>query len=238
MFTKKDSEPYVELPTSAYFDQASKDDLVLSNQQMRQACKYQFYRLCFDYIDENAIGGDYHEYGVHKARTFRMALSEARKHQLDQMEFFAFDSFQGLPMSSTHQHENWTQGALTTSEDSFRELVNEHGIYTDKVHCVPGFYGEVLTTEYAEDFLDNRNKISLATVDCDLYESAVPVFSFIENLIQVGTVIYIDDYFVGHRGSLDHGVPRAFEEFKAVSRFKFIPFLPVGWWGQSFIVNL
>ena len=34
-----------------------------------------------------------------------------------------------------------------------------------------------------------QNKIALVNVDCDLYESAVPVFRFIEPLLQEGAVL-------------------------------------------------
>lgn len=238
MYTKKNSEPFVELATGEYFANTTNADLILANQQMRQAEKYQFYRLCFDYINENSIYGDYHEYGVHKARTFRMALTEARRQDMEEMQFFAFDSFQGLPASNSHLHDGWIEGALTTSEESFQNIIKQHGIYTDKVHTVRGFYDQVLTEKCVSHFLNCNNKIAVVTVDCDLYESAVPVFKFIENLIQTGTVVYIDDYFVGHRGSVKHGVTRAFDEYKNYSRFDFVPFLPVGWWGKSFIANL
>lgn len=63
---------------------------------------------------------------------------------------------------------------------------------------------------------------------CDLYESAIPVFNFIEPLIQEGTVIYIDDYFAGFKGSPATGPARAFHEFESKSRFKFAQHMQVG----------
>ena len=78
-------------------------------------------------------------------------------------------------------------------------------------------------------------KIALATVDCDLYESAVPVFDFIEPLLQAGSVIYIDDLFVGNRGDPRKGVARAFLEYRKHSPWRFVRHLDVGWWGRSYI---
>ena len=72
-------------------------------------------------------------------------------------------------------------------------------------------------------------------IHCDLYESAVPVLKFLEPLLQEGSVLYLDDYFVGYRGSPRQGVARAFHEMERVSRFAFAPHLQVGWWGRSFI---
>jgi hypothetical protein len=230
-------EPYVKLLTSTDFKKMSDDELIIENQQFRQQQKYNFYRLAFDYISENDIHGDYHEYGVHKCRTFRMALTEAFRYRLNSMNFWAFDSFEGLPPSESHSNSLWSSGALATSELTFKSLVNNHGLFVDNVKIIKGFYNQSLTNDFAKKMLDEENKIAMVTVDCDLYESAVPVFKFISNLIQPGTIIYIDDVFVGNKGQISFGVWKAWEEFIVESRFSFEPFLSVGWWGKSFIVN-
>lgn len=164
-----------------------------------------------------------------------MALTEARRHNLDAMKFWAFDSFEGLPDSSGHSVEIWKRGALTTTVDEFMRLVNEHGVYTERVTPIKGYYADSLTKELQTRFRDNEQKIALATIDCDLYESAVPVFNFIEPLLQEGSVLYIDDLFAGYKGNPTKGVARAFREFRARSRFKFTRHLDVGWWGRSYI---
>lgn len=230
-------EPFVKLLSSSDFKDLNDADLIIENQKFRQQQKYNFYRLAFDFISENDIHGDYHEYGVHKCRTFRMALTEAFRYRLLGMKFWAFDSFQGLPPSESHSNSLWSTGALATSENIFKSLVDEHGLFVDRVKIVKGFYGQSLTNDFAQKMLDEESKIAMVTIDCDLYESAVPVFKFISNLIQPGTIIYIDDVFVGNKGQVTHGVWKAWEEFIAVSRFNFVPFLSVGWWGKSFIVN-
>src|SRR5262249_21324547 len=171
----------------------------------------------------------------HRGRTFRMALTEARRHGVDDMTFWAFDSFRGLPRPTTETSVGkWSLGALATTEEAFLELIAAHGIYADKVRTVRGFYAESLTTDLQRE-LGNRSRIALATVDCDLYESAVPVLDFIEPLLQAGSVIYVDDLFVGNRGDPAKGVARAFLEFRKRSRWRFIRHLDVGWWGRSYI---
>jgi hypothetical protein len=80
-----------------------------------------------------------------------------------------------------------------------------------------------------------ENKIALVNIDCDLYESAVPVFRFIEPLLQEGTLLYIDDFYAGYCGSPRRGVARAFTEFAGRAAFRFQPFLNAGYWGKSFI---
>ena len=233
-------EPWVDLPDRDDLAAWVHEDEVAYNQANRQLEKYRFFVKAFDFLKDQNIRGDYHEYGCHRVRTFRMALTEARRHDLDAMKFFAFDSFEGLPeANSDPSHTLWkTPGALTTSEETFRHLIDAHGIYPQNVETIPGFYDQSLTKPLQKKFLDEENKIGIVNVDCDLYESAVPVFDFIEPLLQEGSLIYIDDLFVGYKGSPMRGVARAFLEFQARSRFKFVRHLDVGWWGRSYIAYM
>jgi hypothetical protein len=240
--TKHDSikplsgEPWVDLPDASALAGWDHDRRIAYNQTNRQTEKARFFVQTFDFLTDNRISGDYHEFGCHRVRTFRMALSEARRHNLSKMKFFAFDSFEGLPPhAQDHNVEIWQRGALATSEQDFKDIVSRHGLYVDRIQTVKGFYGETLTTELQRKFLEEENKIALATIDCDLYESAVPVFQFIEPLLQEGSVLYIDDLFAGYKGSPLKGVARAFREFRQRSRFRFVKHLDVGWWGRSYI---
>jgi hypothetical protein len=231
-----DDEPWVRLADGKELKSWAKDDEVRYNQRNRQTEKYLFFRRIFDFLNENEIRGDYHEYGCHRVRTFRMALTEARRHNLDAMRFWAFDSFAGLPTPSTQTSvTKWVRGALATSEEAFLALIRQHGIYTDNVKTVKGLYGDSLHADLQRRFVARENKIALATIDCDLYESATPVFEFIEPLLQPGSVLYLDDLFVGNRGDPRSGVARAFVEFRKRSRWGFVRHLDIGWWGRSYI---
>lgn len=233
---KLPGEPWVKLENSAELANWGREEEIAYNQANRQAQKLAFFAQTFDFLTDNRVVGDYHEFGCHRVRTFRMALTEARRHNLNSMKFFAFDSFAGLPDVQTKTSVPfWQKGALSTSEEEFWRLINEHGIYVENCRAIKGFYQDTLTPELRAKFAAEEQKITLACVDCDLYESAVPVFNFIEPLLQEGTVIYIDDLFAGYKGSPAKGVARAFAEYQTVSRFKFVPHLYVGWWGRSYI---
>jgi hypothetical protein len=233
-----DGEPWIKLANGRELARWRKQDEIRYNQRNRQAEKYEFFRRVFDFLHENEIRGDYHEYGCHRCRTFRMALTEARRHNLNQMKFWAFDSFEGLPTPSTETSvSKWTQGALTTSESEFLTIVREHGIYVENVRTTKGFYSDSLTPKLQEQMLASEAKIALVTVDCDLYESAVPVFNFIEPLLQDGSVIYMDDLFVGNKGNPNRGVARAFLEFQKRSKWQVRRHLDVSWWGRTYIVS-
>ena len=155
------------------------------------------------------------------------------------MKFYAFDSFEGLPEpTSDTSVEIWRRGALTTTVEQFMGMVSKHGHYADGVRTVEGFYNESLTSNLQGEMIESGRKAMLINIDCDLYESAVPVFNFMEPLLQEGTVIYIDDLFAGYKGSPHKGVARAFLEFQRNTRWKFLRHLDIGWWGRSYIVYL
>src|SRR6185295_6804759 len=80
--TPIDGEPWVHLADGAELASWNKDDEIGYNQRNRQTEKQLFFRRVFDFLKENEIRGDYHEYGCHRCRTFRMALTEARRHNL------------------------------------------------------------------------------------------------------------------------------------------------------------
>lgn len=228
-------EPWVKLAAGNEVRDWNHENTVASNQMGRQLGKYKFYRYIFDFIQENGIKGDYHEFGCHRARTFRMALTEAKRQNLSSMRFWAYDSFEGLPkVTSNPTAEIWKEGALTTSERLFMKQIEDHGIWKEKVKTIKGFYNNTLKDPKTLERL-SESKISLVCVDCDLYESAKDVFLFIEPLLQEGSVIYLDDIFVGYKGNPTAGVAKAFLEFQQYSSFRFIKHMDIGWWGRSYI---
>jgi Macrocin-O-methyltransferase (TylF) len=234
---RKRSEPWVELANGSALADWTRDDEIAFNQMNRQTEKYRFYINAYDFVKDNRITGDYYEFGCHRVRTFRMSLTEAKRHFLDEMRFYAFDSFQGLPPTTSNPSlDLWHRpGVLTTTEDEFLRIIREHGVYVNKVRAIKGFYDASLTDELGRSLQAEGSKIAIACIDCDLYESAQPVFAFIEPFLQEGSLLYIDDLWAGYKGSPQKGVARAFVEFQRQSKFRFAPHMTVGWWGKCYI---
>lgn len=230
-------EPYVNLPNGKIFKSHDKKQEVKINQQLRQKQKFEFFQNSFDFLNDSQIYGDYLEFGVHRARTFRMAMSAARFYNLDDISFHAFDSFEGLPDIGNKLIDQWKPNALTTSEDVFKSLIKSHGLYLNSYYCYKGFYEQSLNERLSAHLLNNFNKAMMITVDCDYYESAVSVFNFIEPFIQHGTIIYLDDVFAGFSKKSKGGVHEAFKTYAKKSKFKFLPHINIGWWGKSFIAS-
>ncbi|MDP2848331.1 MAG: TylF/MycF/NovP-related O-methyltransferase [Humidesulfovibrio sp.] len=233
-----DHEPWVKMADADELASWSKEDQVMYNQKVRHLYKYSFYVETFAYLAANEIGGDYFEFGCHRVRTFRMALTEARKQLLHDMRFFAFDSFEGLPELglAESEHSGYVPGALCTPLPAFWEIIKTHGLSVDKVQAFPGFYNESLTPKLAEQVLAQGARAAMINLDCDIYESAVPVFNFIEPFLQVGTILYLDDMFAAYRGAPNRGVHQAFLEFQAKSSFSFETYKPLlGSFGRAYV---
>lgn len=222
-------EPWVKLPNGKEFGEWGHEQEVSFNQRRRQRTKWEFYLDAFDFLTNNKIAGDYFEFGCHRARTFRMALSAARIHNCDAMKFLAFDSFKGLPTAEGI----WQAGELITTERKFLRLVYDHGVYTDKVVTYSGFYRHSLTPGLAAAI---HSKAAMITVDCDLYDSVECVLEFIPPFIQDGTLIYIDDWFCGLKGNPKRGAAGAFDDWtRRHTEWLFQPHQTIGWMGRSFI---
>ena len=215
----------------------TKEDEIIYNQNNRQKAKHYFYYQAFEFITENSMEGDYHEFGCHRCRTFRMAL-EANKHFLqNKMKFYAYDSFKGLPkVEQDHQFDSrWDPGSLHTSKKKFIDLILESGFELENIKLIEGFYNESLPKINHEKMYGQR-KASLINIDCDLYESAIPVFSHISNLLQEGTILYIDDYFAGYKGNPLKGVSGAMKEWIRELEWELEPYRDVGFTGKSYII--
>jgi len=77
---------------------------------------------------------------------------------------------------------------------------------------------------------------SLATVDCNLYDSYRLSLKFLDKFLRPGSAVYLDDYN-SHRAQRSLGPKKAWLEYLAESDYKFDDFLKVGWSGRSFICS-
>jgi O-methyltransferase len=157
------------------------------------------------------IGGYYFEFGCHGANTMRAAWDMF--HHLLDLRYVGFDSFEGLPeIAEIDRQEIWEKGKLKTGEAEFRRICEAHGIPSERLLTVRGFYDRSLTPQLAERLLPI--KAAVVYVDCDLYESTVPVLAFVRPFLQRGTVVVFDDWNCFHADP-DRGERRAFREFAA-----------------------
>lgn len=140
--------------------------------------------------------GDYLEFGVYRGLSFKHAYELARRYELGFMDFFAFDSFEGLPADigvSERKYDHFFEGQFSCSEDEFRRILDEAGVDLERVTLVPGFYDQVLTSTLKERLPIKR--AAVVWIDCDLYASTVPVLDFVTDYLGTGSFLVFDDWF-------------------------------------------
>jgi len=168
------------------------------------------------FVDDCRIEGCYLEFGSAGGGSLTDAFYAARRYRrLKAMLFFVFDSFEGLPEPTgldADEFRRYSKGDYACNLDRYRQNIRNRGVDLDRVICIPGWYADTLNEELKRKL--PIKKASVVWIDCDLYESTVPVLEFITDYIQDGTVLIFDDWF-SYKGRLDRGEARAFKEWLA-----------------------
>jgi O-methyltransferase len=156
------------------------------------------------------VPGYYFEFGCNEANTMRMAWDHFQ--YLFDFTYVGFDSFEGLPeIAEIDRQLIWEKGKLSFAEERFIKRVRGHGMVTDKLKTVKGFYDASLTAKLKDTLLPT--KAAVIYIDCDLYVSTVPILEWVVDFLQVGTVIVFDDWYCFH-GDPQRGEQLAWNEFR------------------------
>ena len=128
----------------------------------------------------------YFEFGCHSGRTFSAAVRAARYLKMDDTQFFAFDSFQGLPETNHADDGYFKSGTFSTGVGDFVSAVRGlSGLSIDKDNIIEGFYDKSLNPKLQA----NMPKAGVIHIDVDLYSSTVEVLSFVKPLMVIGTCL-------------------------------------------------
>lgn len=173
----------------------------------------QFYEKVMRFINNMGIKGDYLEFGVYLGGTFKVAYNFAQQFKLHSMNFYAFDSFRGLPKKKGSDGDDdryFPEGDFRCDINEFKTNIRNAGVDMNRVRIIPGWFDESLNEETKKKI--PLQKAAVIMIDCDLYESTIPVLRFIEDYIQDGTIVIFDDWFC-YRGNPNKGEQRAFREW-------------------------
>ena len=128
-------------------------------------------------IRDNAY---YFEFGCWSCNTLGLAWKHFRHHF--NFDFVAFDSFEGLPKISTiDEAPIFVDRDMCMSLEEFHAKVGSLGIDRTRLRVVKGYSNDSLTPELQQSLLGES--IAVAMIDCDLYESTVPVLEFIRPFV-------------------------------------------------------
>ncbi|HEX8686785.1 MAG TPA: TylF/MycF/NovP-related O-methyltransferase [Pyrinomonadaceae bacterium] len=195
-------------------------------------------KTVMEFVAYSNLEGDYLEFGVFEGAHFTAAFHFARMNGLGGMRFYAFDSFEGLPEVSGVDLEaprQFSRGQYSCDEGKFRRIVERNGVDMGKVTLIPGWFQDTLTPATRREL--PLEKAAVIWIDCDFYESTVPVLKFIGDYVQDGTVLIFDDWFC-FNGNPNYGQQRAFREWLECNpSITAREFHKYGWAGLSFILN-
>jgi len=201
----------------------------------------------------NQIEGDYLEFGVFQGDSFATAYRAIQTEQGRRSAFFdnspgsgqavqthqrcfAFDSFSGLPEGPAARQADYVPGAYACTQDKFTTNIVKYGVDLKDVVIVPGFYNKTLTSETKEKH--GLQRAAIVMIDCDLYESTVPVLEFLTDVVVQGTIIIFHDWF-RFRGSPNCGEQRACREWlERNPHLELVEFWREGPQTVSFLVNM
>lgn len=203
----------------------------------------------------NQVHGDYLEFGVFRGDRLMQAyetvnaitkvvnarkdpyLAKASAKNLEQMRFFGFDSFEGLPKANAidvaEGQEEWIgEGGFAASLEEVTKLMPRKAIQSGRIKLVKGWFNETLTAETKKQH--DIKAVAVAYIDCDYYESAVPALEFLTDILVDGSIIIFDDWWI-FKGRPDRGEQRAFYEWKERHNITAREFIPGT--AMSFMIN-
>lgn len=197
-----------------------------------------FLKKIMNFVHKCKIPGDYLEFGVFKGSTFAEAYKIAKAKKLNDMRFFAFDSFEGLPESGGIDRDfgQFEKGEYNATLQQFTSHIKKQlGDQPKDLIVVPGWFEKTLTPEIKRKF--EMKSAAIVWIDCDLYESTIPVLDFVTDLLVDGTIIVFDDWFF-FKGNPNRGEQKAFREWLAKHpEIKASEYHKYFWHGNSFIVH-
>lgn len=183
----------------------------------------------FQMQSKRNIQGSYLEFGLYSGFSFWFANNLANEMNL-QMDFYGYNSFEGLPESRIDIHKNWAPGNYACTKDQCEMSFEKWGM--PKAYFLHKGW-------YSEEFFGSIPKPpapSVVVIDCDMYESAAAVLSYLKGIIKIGTILIFDD-FNAFAGDVNHGERRALREFEAINpSFKKKHMWKFGPYGEAFEV--
>ena len=181
--------------------------------------------------------GDYLEFGVWEGRSFAFAYHQAKRYDLD-MEFFAFDSFKGLPEIGNDDARTgiFKKGDYSCSEENFTKNMIHSGVNVEDIQIISGFYSDTLKPSLLSEL--RIKKASIVFIDCDLYPSTRLALEFITDILETGSFLIFDDWFC-YGGDPNSGEMKATREWlKKNPHITLVEYKKFGIDGNSFLVNI
>jgi O-methyltransferase len=188
---------------------------------------------------DQSVPGDYYEFGVFKGHTFLHAQLAARDMGMQQMRFFGFDSFAGLPAPKgidVTAEGHFYEGQFAWPVERVKSALSEGGVDWSRTFLIEGFFNETLNEVTRARF--GMDKASVVLLDSDLYESARLALDFVDPLLSNGSILIMDDWNAFDADEA-RGERLALQEFlRSHPNWHAQPWFQYGNYGQVFTMRL
>jgi hypothetical protein len=192
-----------------------------------------------DYLKLACIKGDYYEFGVAQGHVFSFAARLFGLH-FPTMRFLAFDSFEGLPQptgldAADNYSGGFAAGEFSCTEPQFISNLSGNNVDLSRTRTFPGWFDATLNS--GDPAIVELGPAAVAWIDCDYYESTVPVLKFLTGRLAVGSVIVFDDWGC-FRNLPEKGEQRACKEWlEQHPEIRLHELMSFGWNGKVFTVG-
>jgi Macrocin-O-methyltransferase (TylF) len=128
-------------------------------------------------VENRSIEGtDYLEFGIFRGFTFWYVQALARDMGVRGLRFFGFDSFFGLPpIKGIDSSGDFQEAAYTCARTDVEKFLTTYGVDWTRTYLVEGWFEKTLTSKSRKNY--KIRQCSLCVIDCDLYESVLPLNS-------------------------------------------------------------
>ena len=181
--------------------------------------------------------GDYYGFGLYRGYTFWHAQGAADGAGIEGMRFFGFDSFAGLPdvKGEDRRAGIFIPGDYACTREAVERELAVRGFDWSRGVLIEGYFDASLTESIKGDH--RMGPAALVMIDCDLYQSTVPVLAFLADALQDGTIMLFDDWYCFGEAK-DQGEPRAFNEFlTAHQEWRADDLMDFGIYGKAFVMH-
>jgi hypothetical protein len=207
-------------------------DAIKEIRATRERAERIFLAMALDYIRENAVAGDVHEYGCHLRPVLPLAIDVGKSYPVPGMKFFGFGSFQEPRVVPGRA------ARTETAMDMFVSLQDLEKVTDGQATLLTGPASTIMAKQERDRFMNTQNKVALAIIHAPTPVDAREALEFVEPLLTEGSVIYFADLISGYRRTPAKDAGRAFLEFQRNCRFQYVRFLDVGWWGKAYVACL
>ena len=181
--------------------------------------------------------GDYYEFGIFKGFSFWFAQEKAKELGLENVRFFGFDSFEGLPtiegVDKTRRNIFY-RGQYSCSQKDVEKNLNKFGVDWSRTFLIKGFFTDSLNDRIKKQH--KMEKIAIALIDCDLYSSTAEVLNFIKDMLINKCILMFDDWNCFGKDNI-RGQRKAFNEFlEKNNELVAKPYFSYSLYGQTFFV--